>query len=92
MVALKMPGCLRVVLDFSEVKGLFIRYRHIINFRHALKALFPKEARIAIINAPDSSMIGSICSCSPLMECDYSKFDLRCFGNHQTTDAYRWIE
>lgn len=93
MVALNMPERVHVVLDFSEVKGFFIRYRHIINFRHALKALLPETAsKIAIINAPESSLDGPICSSTPLIESDFKKMDLRCFGTHQISVAYRWVE
>ena len=92
--ALRLSECVDIVLDFSEVKNFFIRYRQIINFRHALKTLLPNEAasKIAIVNAPESLWSGAICSSTPLIESDYKKFDLRCFGTDQKSAAYRWLE
>jgi len=93
LLTVYMPKGVSIVLDFCEVKSFRISYGQISNFRDGLLALFPKKmvSKVAIINAPEPSWGGMICSSPSLRKNDFPGFDLRCFGAHQKNEAYQWI-
>ncbi len=94
LLDLKIPECTRIVLDFREVKFLFIAYHQFINFRHALSLLLPKKvlSKIAVINSPEAWWSLPICATSPILEKDFREFDMRCFKADEKYQAYQWIK
>lgn len=88
-----IPRDVRIVFDFSEVQSMLISYRQISNFRQGLTSIFPHRtvSKIAIINAPHDSWGGMICSSQPIVNNDFCEFDMRCYGQHQKTEAFQWV-